>query len=95
MQNATRVYYDQIKEFDKLRTKVRSEEYWCLKPSAEKNNTSKVVINTPAPEKKEDVKPEPQAHYQPLQLDPNTSALKDVVRRLEKIQRTLNSRRNI
>ena len=94
MQNATRVYYDQIKEFDKLRTKVGSEEYWCLKPSAEKNNTSKVVINSPAPEKKEDVKPEPQAHYQPLQLDLNTSALKDVVRRLEKIQRTLNSRRN-
>ena len=40
LQNATRVYYDQIKEFDNLRTKARSEEYWSLKPSAEKNTTS-------------------------------------------------------
>ena len=94
LQNATRVYYDQIKEFDKLRTKVRSEEYWSLKPSTEKNTTSKVVINTPAPEKKEEVKSEPQAQHQPLQLDPNTSALKEVVRRLEKIEKQLNSKRN-
>ena len=94
LQNATRVYYDQLKDFDKLRTKVRSEEYWSLKPSAEKNNTSKIVINTPAPEKKEEVKSEPQAQHQPLQLDPNTSALKDVVRRLEKIEKQLNSKRN-
>ena len=94
LQNATRVYYDQLKDFDKLRTKVRSEEYWSLKPSAEKNNTSKVVINTPAPEKREEVKTEPQAQHQPLQLDPNTSALKDVVRRLEKIEKQLNSKRN-
>ena len=94
LQNATRVYYDQIKEFDKLRTRVRSEEYWSLKPSAEKNTTSKVIINTPAPEKKEEVKSEPQAQHQPLQLDPNTSALKDVVRRLEKIEKQLNSKRN-
>ena len=93
LQNATRVYYDQIKEFDKLRTKVRSEEYWSLKPSTEKNTKSKVVINTPAPEKKEEVKSEPQAQHQPLQLDPNTSALKDVVRRLEKIEKQLNSKR--
>ena len=94
LQNATRVYYDQLKDFDKLRTKVRSEEYWSLKPSAEKNNTSKVVINTPAPEKREEVKTEPQAQHQTLQLDPNTSALKDVVRRLEKIEKQLNSKRN-
>ena len=94
LQNATRVYYDQLKDFDKLRTKVRSEEYWSLKPSAEKNNTSKVVINTPAPEKREEIKTEPQAQHQPLQLDPNTSALKDVVRRLEKIEKELNSKRN-
>ena len=31
LQDATIVYYDQLKDFDKLRTKVRSEEYWSLK----------------------------------------------------------------
>ena len=64
----------------KIEKKVRSEEYWILKHSAKKN-TSKDVIDTHAPEKKEEVKTEPQAQHQSLQLDPNISALKAIVRR--------------
>ena len=38
LQNATRVYYHQIQDFDKLRTKVRSEEYWSCQTTTDKGN---------------------------------------------------------
>lgn len=88
LQNATRVYYHQIKEFELLRRKVRGEEYELY---THKKMTEKESI-TKNPEKTTEVKTSVQ--HQPLNLRDNSSdkAIKELSKRLESIEKILKYR---
>lgn len=88
LQNATAVHFERIKTFNELRSKVREEEYW-RNPSAVATSSTKVAEG-----KSESVGTSAPVQHQPIQLDPYAIANKDIVSRLEKIEKILNYRRN-
>lgn len=88
LQNATAVHFERMKTFDELRSKVRAEEYW-RNPSTVESSASKVTDG-----KLEKAGASAPVQHQPIQLDPHAIANKDIVSRLEKIEKTLSYRRN-
>lgn len=100
LKNATRVYFEQIKEFELLRRKVRAEEYeiYTHKSTAEKegerssaNKQQEKRTETPVRTKNPPVK---DVQHQPIQIETGTAkALQDLSRRLEKIEKAITYRR--
>ena len=86
LQNATVVYFDQIKNFDQLRSKVRTEEYW--KSTSVSESSANKVSN-----KKPEGATAPVQH-QPLNVDPNTKYLREISKRLETLEEDLKFRKN-
>ena len=83
MQNAAVVRFDQIKNFDQLRRKVRSDEYWR---STSTGDNSATKINTAKPEV---AGASPPVQHQPLRLDPSAIAQKDIMVRVETLEKDL------
>ena len=88
LQNATVVYFDQIKNFDQLRSKVRSEEYW--KSTSVSDGSANKVSNR----KPEGVGATAPVQHQPLNIDPNTKYLREISKRLETLEEDLKFRKN-
>ena len=88
LQNATVVYFDQIKNFDQLRSKVRSEEYW--KSTSVSDGSANKVSNR----KPEGVGATAPVQHQPLNVDPNTKYLREISKRLETLEEDLKFRKN-
>ena len=86
LQNATVVHFDQIKNFDQLRSKVRSEEYW------KSTSVSESSANKVSNKKPEDATAPVQ--HQPLNVDPNTKYLREISKRLETLEKDLKFRKN-
>ena len=88
LQNATVVHFDQIKNFDQLRSKVRSEEYW---KSTSVSESSANKVNNKKPEGAGATAP---VQHQPLNVDPNAKYLKEIGKRLETLEEDLKFRKN-
>ena len=80
MQNATVVYFDQIKNFDQLRSKVRSEEFWKSASISERS------ANTVSNKKPEGAGATAPVQHQPLNVDPNVKSLREVNEQLETLR---------
>ena len=91
LQNSTSVHYHASISFEKLRRKVRAEEYQVAN-----RNTIKIInkesdkkgpqVSTVLPESS-------QAQHQPIQVDPNIAKeLKDLSKRMEALDRKINYR---
>ena len=87
MQNATDVYFDKIKNFDQLRSKVRSEEYW--KSTSVSDSSAYKVSNR----KPEGIGVTAPVQNQPLNLDPNARYLREMSKRLETLEEDLKFRK--
>ena len=86
------MYFEQIKEFELLRRKVRAEEY-------EMNTTKTVSDKETVKESK--IKPTEKGQettikgiqQQPIQLDPTMKMMQDLTKRLERIEKAVSYRR--
>ena len=88
LQNATVVHFDQIKNFDQLRSKVRSEEYW------KSTSVSESSANKFSNRKPEGAGATAPVQHQPLNVDPNAKYLREVYKRLETLEEDLKFRKN-
>lgn len=100
LKNATRVYFEQIKEFELLRRKVRAEEYeiYTHKSTTEKEGERSTTNKQQEKKIETQVRPEnppvKDVQHQPIQIETGTAkALQDLSRRLEKIEKAITYRR--
>ena len=93
LRNATRVYFEQIKEFELLRRKVRGEEYEILthKTTAQKQMVPERIKKQV--ECSADLDRLKEIQHQPIQLDDSTKMIKELTRRLENVEKKLAYRR--
>ena len=94
LKNATRVHFESIESFELLRRKVRAEEYEMATNKSATNKDSLPIAN---PIKSESTKDKSAttststAQHQPVLQDPNTKLLRDLAKRMEAMEKTLES----
>ena len=90
LQNATVIHFDQIKNFDELRAKVKTEELWRISRKSE--TTAKDTKDTS--KKVQVAEASAQVQHQPLNLDPNAKTNRDILKRLETLEEDLQYRKS-
>ena len=94
LKNATRVHFESIESFELLRRKVRAEENKMATNKSATNKDSPPIAN---PIKRESTKDKnattstSTAQHQPVLQDPNTKLLRDLAKRMEAMEKTLES----
>lgn len=92
LKNATRVYFEQIKEFELLRRKVRAEEYEMCTTKAVSDKEPVKENKTKSAEKEQEATIKGIQH-QPLHLDPTMKMMQDLTKRLERIEKAVTYRK--
>ena len=92
LKNATRVYFEQIKEFELLRRKVRAEEYEMstTKTVSDKETVKESKIKSTEKGQETTIKG---IQHQPIQIDPTMKMMQDLTKRLERIEKAVSYRR--
>lgn len=92
LKNATRVHYESIENFELLRRKVRAEEYEIATNKSAINKDSQPVsrpFKTEIVQEKSTDSGIGKAQHQPVLQDPNTKLLRELAKRMETMEKTL------